>query len=90
MENRETGSQEPENEVIPQEGREQALEEILNALEDAFEKGLKAELTVLEPNGELKTNAVFIEGLEDGFLYVSASKESPVVPIEISRVKKVG
>lgn len=69
--------------------REQTLEAILDALELAFEKGAKTELTVLEPSGALKTNAVFIEGFEDGTLFVAESKSSPVMGIKIDDVKKV-
>ncbi len=68
--------------------KEQTREEILDALESAFEKGIKAELTVLEPNGETRTNAVFIEGLEVGTLFVAESKSSPLMGIKISDVKK--
>lgn len=68
--------------------KEQAPEEILDTLEAAFEKGSKAELTILEPSGELRVNAVFIEGLEDGMLFVSESKDSAVIGIKISDVKK--
>ena len=69
--------------------REQTPEEIVDALESAFEKGTRAELTVLEPSGALRTNIVFIEGLEDGTLFVAESKSSPVMGIKIGDVKKV-
>jgi hypothetical protein len=68
---------------------EQSQEAILDVLESAFEKGVKAELTVLEPSGELRTNAVFIEGFEGGILAVSESKSSPVIEIKIGDIKKV-
>jgi len=67
---------------------EQTPEGILDVLESAFEKGAKAELTVSEPSGELRTNTVFIEGLEDGMLFVSSSKESPAMGIPIGDVKR--
>jgi len=69
--------------------REQTQEEILDALESAFEKGSKAELSVSEPSGGLRVNAVFIEGLEGGTLFVSESKASPIMGIKIGDVKKV-
>jgi len=73
----------------PKNEKEQTLEGILDALESVFEKGSKAELTVSEPSGELRTNAVFIEGFEDGMLYVSESKNFPVMGIKIGDIKKV-
>lgn len=83
-------AEEPKQENLGgQPEEEQSMEAILDALELAFEKGAKAELTVLEPGGELRTNVVFIEGLEGGVLFVAASKDSPVMPVEISNVKKV-
>ena len=75
------------SEEQPEREREQTPEGILDALESAFEKGSKTELTVSEPSGELRTNSVFIEGFEGGMLYVSSSKESPVMGIPISDVK---
>ncbi|OGZ84656.1 MAG: hypothetical protein A2599_02745 [Candidatus Staskawiczbacteria bacterium RIFOXYD1_FULL_39_28] len=69
--------------------KEQTQEQILDALESAFEKGAKAELTVSEPSGELRINSVFIEGLEGGMLFVSSSKDSPVMGIPIGDVKRV-
>lgn len=71
------------------EEREQTPEGILDALELAFEKGIKTELTVSEPSGELRTSSVFVEGLEGGMLFVSSSKESPVMGIPIGDIKKV-
>ena len=68
--------------------KEQTSEGILDVLESAFEKGIKAELTVSEPSGELRTSSVFIEGLEGGMLFVSISKESSVMGIPISDIKK--
>ncbi len=68
--------------------KEQTPEAILDALESAFEKGAMAELTVLESSGELRTNAVFIEGLESGILAVSGSKSSPVMEIRIVDIKQ--
>jgi len=62
-------------------------ERILNILERAYELKVKAELTVLEPSGQLRTAEVFIEACEDGQLYVSASKESPVMTILLESVK---
>ena len=68
---------------------EQTQEQILDALESAFEKGIKTKLTVSEPSGELRTSSVFVEGLEGGMLFVSSSKESPVMGISITDIKKV-
>ena len=65
------------------------VKEILDELESAFEKGSKAELTVSEPSGTLRVNTVFIEGLEEGILFVSESESSPVMGIKIGDVKKV-
>ena len=73
----------------PEKNAEQTPEEILDALESAFEKGIEAELTVSKPNGKLRTSSVFVEGLEGGILFVSSSKESPVVGIPIGDIKKV-
>ena len=65
------------------------VKEILDELESAFEKGSKAELTVSEPSGTLRVNTVFIEGLEEGILFVSESESSPVMGIRVSDVKNV-
>jgi len=69
-------------------GQEQEPGEILDVLESAFNDGTKAELTVAGPNGELRTNSVFVEGFEAGVLYVADSKSTPVMPLEISSIKK--
>lgn len=69
-------------------GQENEPEDILDVLESAFEKRIKAELTVFGPNGELRTNSVFVEGLESGVLYVSDSESAPVMPLEIGSIKK--
>ncbi|MDP3882519.1 MAG: hypothetical protein Q8Q48_00480 [Candidatus Staskawiczbacteria bacterium] len=69
--------------------KEQSQEEILDALKFAFEKGVRANLTVSEPSGGLRTNAVLVEGFEGGVLYVSGSKDSPVMGIKIGDVKRV-
>ena len=87
MKNPEMGSEEPEDENKQE--KEQTLEEILDTLESVFEKGHQAELTVLEPSGELRINTVFIEGLEGGMLFISESKSSLVMGIKLSDVKKV-
>jgi hypothetical protein len=80
----------PRQENLPEQPeKEQSSEEILDALELAFKAGGMAELTILGPNGELKTNAVFVEGLEDGTLFVAESKNSPVMGIKIGDIKKV-
>ena len=79
----------PSEEEQPEKEREQTQEGILDTLESAFEKGSKAELTVSEPSGALRVSAVFIEGLEDGMLFVSESESSPVMGIKIGDVKKV-
>ena len=76
-------------EGLPQEENEQTPEEILDALELAFNEKRRAELTVLEPSGELKTNTVFVESLEGDILYLSASESSPVLSINLNQVKKV-
>ena len=76
----------PSEEEQPEE--EQTQEQILDALESAFEKQAKAELTILEPSGELRTNTVFIEGLEGRMLFVSSSKDSPVMGIPIGDIKR--
>jgi hypothetical protein len=70
------------------EENEQNPEEILDVLESAFEKKRKAELTVSEPSGVLRVNAVFIEGFEDGILFVSESETSPIMGIKIGDVKR--
>ena len=90
---RSSDEEQPEREEQAEDGlkeKEQTPEGILDALESAFEKGSKAELTVSEPSGGLRTSAVFIEGLEDGMLFVSESKSSSVMGIKIGDVKKVG
>ena len=69
--------------------KEQTPEAILDALESAFERGIKVGLAVLEPSEALRTNTVFIEGLEDGILFVAESKYSPVMGIKIGDIKKV-
>lgn len=73
----------------PENKKEQTPAKILDALELAFNEKRKAELTVLEPSGELRMGAVFIESLEGDFLYLSESETSPVFPIELNRVKNV-
>ena len=73
----------------PEKNVEQTPEGILDALESAFEKGIKTKLTVSEPSGELRTSSVFVEGLEGGMLFVSSSKESPVMGIPIGDIKRL-
>jgi hypothetical protein len=79
-ENLRTPEEQPEN--------EQVQEQILDALESAFEKGVEAELTVSEPSGELRISTVFVEGLEEGLLFVSLSKDSPVMGIPLKDIKQ--
>jgi len=62
-------------------------EALLDVLESAFEKGAKAELTVSEPSGGLRTNEIFVRGLEAGTLYVSSSMEGVVMGIPLDNVK---
>jgi len=92
-------SNEEEPEEIPQadlnnpesgesQEKEQPQEKILDALESAFEKGNRVNLTVSEPSGKLRTNAVFVEGFESGVLYISDSKGSHVMGIPIDNVKR--
>lgn len=76
------------SEEQPENKKEQTPEGILDAIESAFEKGSRAELTVSEPSGELRANTVFVEGFENGMLYVSVSKKSPVMRIKIGDVKR--
>ena len=66
---------------------EQTMEEIMDILESAFEKGSSVKLTVSEPSGGEKTESVFIERLEQGILFVSSSKDSPVMGISIEDIK---
>ena len=90
---RSSDEEQPEKEGWAEDGlkeKEQTPEGILDALESLFEKGSKAELTVSEPSGGLRTSAVFIEGFENGMLFVSESESVPVMGIKISNVKKVG
>ena len=75
----------PENE---QPKNEQDLKKILDVLMLAFEKGSKVELTVLESSGKLRVNAVFIDNLEEGVLFVSDSEDSPVMEIRVEDIKK--
>lgn len=78
MKNPETGQSEP---------KEQTMEEILDTLESAFEKGVVVNLIVSEPSGKLRENTVFVEGLEDGMLFVSVSKDSAVMGIKLENIK---
>ncbi len=67
---------------------EQGMEGILDVLELAFEKKARVKVIALEPSGELRTGIVFIEGFEDGILYVSSSKDSVVMGIPIGNVER--
>lgn len=93
MKNPESGSREPEEKIPEKEKEEeQTPEEILDALQVAFEKrlqGCRAILKVLEPDGSLRSTTVLIEGFEGGTLYVSDSESSLVMGIGIDDVKKV-
>lgn len=62
-------------------------EAMLDVLESAFENMAKVELTVLEPNGQLRTSEVFVEGFESGMLSVSGSEKGNVISIPIGDVK---
>ena len=64
--------------------REKAL---LDILEPAFEQGARVELSVSEPSGELRSMEVLIEGFEKKILFVSKSKEDPVMGISIGDVR---
>lgn len=71
-----------------QQEEEKNKESILDILESAFEDERKVELTVSEPSGEVRINEVFVERLEEGMLFVSLSKDSPVMGIPMGDVKK--
>ena len=66
---------------------EQTREAMLDVLEKAFNEQSKVALTILEPNGDLKTSDVFIEGLEKNMLYVALSESSAVQGIPLNDVK---
>ena len=66
---------------------DQERERILDVLEYAFDKEVMVELTVATPMGDLRTNEVFIQGMEDNVVYISVSPESPVMPILFASIK---
>lgn len=84
-------------EMDPQEPEDHTVEVILDILEVEFrrqeeeqrDEPILAELTVLEPGGERIIRTVLVESYNKGTLYVSKDEHSPVMPIEIGRVKKI-